>query len=201
MGTRMDLSRFQWLHKPSKFQIDNGALTVTTDPVTDFWQRTYYAFQHDNAHAFLLPVDEKEFSFTVRTVWEPKKLFDQCGVILYQDPDNWVKASVEYENEQYAHLGSVVTNLGYSDWATTQISSALHQMIYRLSRRGQDFLIENSENGEHFRQMRVLHMHQPISQARIGVYACSPLNSSIQVVFSDFVLGECLWKMYSNPDE
>jgi regulation of enolase protein 1 (concanavalin A-like superfamily) len=73
-------------------------------------------------------------------------------------------------------------------------------MAYRLSRRGQDFLIENSEDGKQFRQMRIFHMHEPIEAAHIGVYACSPLDSSIQAVFSDFELGECVWELYENPD-
>lgn len=25
--------------------------------------------------------------------------FDQCGIVMYLDSENWLKASVEYENE------------------------------------------------------------------------------------------------------
>jgi uncharacterized protein len=196
----MNYSQFSWMNQPAHFQITGDTLTMTTDPITDFWQRTYYGFQHDNAHAFLLPVSEKEFSFTVKTAWQPEKLFDQCGVILYQDADNWFKASVEYENEQYSRLGSVVTNLGFSDWATTDIESARHEMFYRLSRRGQDFLIENSPDETKFTQMRIFHMHHPLAQVNIGVYACSPLDSSIKAVFSEFSLGKCCWELYATPE-
>jgi regulation of enolase protein 1 (concanavalin A-like superfamily) len=67
---------------------------------------------------------------------------------MYQNSDNWVKASIEYENNELAKLGSVVTNLGYSDWATTDIPNKIVKIIwYRLSRRGPDFLIETSEDG------------------------------------------------------
>jgi regulation of enolase protein 1 (concanavalin A-like superfamily) len=197
----MDLSQFHWLNRPDDFKINGDSLTITTGPVTDFWQRTYYGFRHDNAHAFLLPVSETEFSFNVKAAWQPKKMFDQCGVILYQDADNWFKASVEYENEQFSKLGSVVTNLGYSDWATTDIESTRNEMTYRLSRRGQDFLIENSVDGRHFNQMRIFHMHQPVERINIGVYACSPLDSSIKAVFSGFELGKCQWELYVNPEE
>lgn len=201
MRADIDFSHFQWLNKPTQFQIKNGTLTFTTDPETDFWQRTYYGFQHDNAHVFYQVVGEKEFSFTVKTVWKPEKLFDQCGVVLYQDSNNWVKAAVEYENEKFSRLGSVVTNLGYSDWSTTDINSAQNSMFYRLSRREQDFLIENSETGDDFKQMRIFHMHQFIDQANIGVYACSPFNSSVHVFFSDFTLGKCLWKLHVDPEK
>ena len=198
---KMDLNHFHWLNQPDQFQIKNDALTIVTEPVTDFWQRTYYGFCHDNTHAFLVPVPQQEFSFTVKASWMPKKQFDQCGIILYQDDDNWCKASVEYDNEQFSRLGSVVTNLGYSDWATTDIDSACHDLCYRLSRRGQDFLIESSEDGQDFSQMRIFHMHTPIAQVNIGVYACSPLDSSIEAVFSDFALGDCTWALYVNPNE
>ncbi len=200
MASKMDLSQFRWIHQPNHYQIKNGDLTITTDPQTDFWQRTYYGFQHDNAHAFLLSLPEQEFSFIVKTAWEPKMLYDQCGVIFYQDSNNWVKASVEYENDRFSRLGSVVTNLGYSDWATTDIPSSKHQMVYRLSRRGQDFLIENSDDGLDFKQMRIFHMHSPIDLVNLGVYACSPLNSSFQALFSDFTLGKCTWELHVNQD-
>ena len=48
-------------------------------------------------------------------------------------------------------LGSVVTNNGYSDWATTDIAGC-ECIWYRLSRRGPDFLLEYSSNGLAFRQ-------------------------------------------------
>lgn len=55
-------------------------------------------------------------------------------------------------------MGSVVTNHGYSDWATTDISSDINSMWYRFSRRDSDYCIECSEDGINFRQMRIFHM-------------------------------------------
>jgi regulation of enolase protein 1 (concanavalin A-like superfamily) len=197
----IDLSNFKWINPPNKFNLTNSSLTIHTDPVTDFWQRTYYNFQHDNAHTFVAAFSEKEFSFTVRTSWKPSKLFDQCGIVMYQDADNWFKASVEFDNESFSRMGSVVTNLGYSDWATTDIDSTLNERWYRLSRRGQDFCIEQSLDGTDFKQMRIFHMHTPLDAVRIGVYACSPLESSMPATFTDFHFGECQWALYVNPDE
>jgi uncharacterized protein len=196
----MDLSKFHWIYPPKHFELGLDELNLQTDPDTDFWQRTYYGFRHDNAPAFLLPVSETEFSFSVQAQWTPAKLFDQCGVILYQDADNWFKASIEYESPQVSKLGSVVTNLGYSDWATTDIDSQKNEMFYRLSRRGQDFCVENSSDGRAFKQMRIFHMHQPMAEAQIGVYACSPLDCSMQVRFSEFTFGPCQWALHVNPE-
>ena len=136
---------------------------------------------------------EKFFSFTVKTEYASHHRFDQCGVVMYLDSENWLKASVEYENEEFQHLGSVVTNLGYSDWATTDIPASVKSMWYRLSRRGPDFCIECSEDGQTFRQMRICHLHAGADTIRFGIYACSPENSSFRAEFSHMAITECQW--------
>jgi regulation of enolase protein 1 (concanavalin A-like superfamily) len=61
-------------------------------------------------------------------------------------------------------------------------------------------LVENSEDGKHYKQMRIFHMHETIERANIGVYACSPLDSSITAVFSELSLGACLWEPYAETE-
>ena len=196
MENKINLNDFNWINQPSNFELDNDCLSIETEPETDLWQRTYYGFRNDNAPAFLTEI-EGDFTFTVKTSFDYKNQYDQCGIVLYQDSENWVKASIEYENETIARLGSVVTNLGYSDWATTDISATVTEMWYRFSRRGEDFYIEYSTDGENFKQMRVLHMHKPIVTARFGVYACSPLKSGFKAAFSEFRIGPCEWQLHN----
>ncbi|MDP4093206.1 MAG: DUF1349 domain-containing protein [Bacillota bacterium] len=195
----LDISRFYWINKPKEFKIETNKIIIITEPGTDFWQRTYYGFRNDNAHAFMMS-SEDNFTFTVLTQFNTKVMYDQCGVIVYQNSDNWFKASIEFENEKYQRLGSVVTNNGYSDWATTDISSGIKSMYYRLSRRGPDFLVENSEDGKNFKQMRVFHLFEGKREINFGVYACSPLESSFDAAFSEMQLSGCIWKEYVNPD-
>ena len=85
---------------------------------------------------------------------------------------------VEYENDEFQHLGSVVTNHGYSDWATTAISATVKTMWYRFSRREDDYCLECSPDGQTFSQMRVCHMRAAADEIRFGIYACSPEDSS-----------------------
>lgn len=188
------LKEFCWLNEPSRYSFDNG-LIIQTDPNTDFWQRTDCGFRNDNGHCLLKEV-QGDFSFTAHFEWEPKTLYDQCGVIVRLDEDNWIKASVELENSEISRLGSVVTNLGYSDWATTDIPSSTHSMGYRISLRGQDFLIENSFNGEQWAQMRIGHLHKAFSSINVGVYACSPLVSSFQCKINTIQLGVNEWLLH-----
>ena len=105
----------------------------------------------------LRSIEEKYFSFAVKTVFDSQHRFDQCGIAIYLDSDNWLKASSEYQDKHIQHLGSVVTNRGYSDWATSEIAAGIRTIWYRLSRRENDFRIESSLDGLRFSQMRISH--------------------------------------------
>ena len=144
------------------------------------------------------------FSFVVKADFaESHHRFDQCGIVMYLDSDNWLKGSIEYENEKFQHLGSVVTNNGYSDWATTAIPADIKSMWYRFSRREDDFCIECSRDGVEFSQMCICHMNKGKGTIRFGIYACSPEDSSFKAVFSDMKLTECQWMAHDGqqPDE
>ena len=171
----MNMESFRWTREPKSFLTENGTVSITTAPHTDLWQRTYYHFRNDNAPVLQMESREKFFSFIVKTSFaESHQRFDQCGIVMYLDSENWLKASVEYENEAYQHLGSVVTNHGYSDWATTEIPASVKSMWYRLSRREDDYCIECSEDGVRWKQMRICHMLEGAGAVRFGIYACSP---------------------------
>ena len=129
----------EWTRKPEEAEVTENGVVIVTQPHTDLWQRTYYHFRNDSAPVLQLRTREKFFSFVVHTEFESKVRFDQCGVAVYLDSENWLKASVEYENDKFQHLGSVVTNHGYSDWATTAIAADVKEMWYRFSRREDDY--------------------------------------------------------------
>lgn len=188
-----DTDALQWTRQPKDWLIERDRIEITTAPHTDLWQRTYYHFRNDNAPVLQMTTGEKFFSFTVKTAFASHHRFDQCGVVLYLNSENWLKASIEYENEAFQHLGSVVTNHGYSDWATTAIDAGIKSMWYRLSRREDDFCIECSTDGEHFSQMRVCHMWEATAEISFGIYACSPEDSSFTAVFTDMDVTECKW--------
>ena len=199
----MKSGTFKWTREPEAFKNDNGKIEIITKPNTDLWQRTYYHFQNDNAPVYQMETDDKYFSFVVKTEFDDShQRFDQCGIVLYLDSENWLKASIEYENDSFQHLGSVVTNHGYSDWATTVIDASVKIMWYRLSRREDDYCIECSKDGIHFEQMRVCHLHEGNGRIQFGIYACSPESSSFKAVFSNMELMECQWKAHDGqqPD-
>ena len=200
---KFDVSKLKWTRNPKEYEISDKKIEIVTLPHTDLWQETYYHFKNDNAPVLQLTTDERYFSFVVKTQFDSKHRFDQCGIVMYLDSQNWLKASIEYENERFQHLGSVVTNNGYSDWATTEIDANIKSMWYRLSRREDDYCIECSSDGIIFKQMRICHMHKGNGTISFGIYACSPEDSSFKAIFTDMEISECKWKAHDGqqPDK
>lgn len=193
---KIDTSKLFWIRQPENFLITDNKIEIITSPNTDLWQRTYYGFQNDNAPVLQTATAEKYFSFVIKTEFDSKTRFDQCGIVIYLDSENWLKASVEYENNSFQRLGSVVTNHGYSDWATTDIPADIKSVWYRLSRRESDYLIEFSYNGIDFKQMRICHLANGDQTINFGIYACSPEQSSFKATFTLMEITDCVWKKH-----
>ena len=183
---------FSWFNRPVDFQVDNG-LHITTGPETDFWQRTHYGFQNDNGHALLCDMSG-DFSMETAVRFTFKNRYDQCGLLLRLDTENWIKFSTEYETPQLSMLGSVVTNLGYSDWATTELDGDPGQMWYRISKNGPDFLLQASNDGRKWQQQRVAHLHAPCETIQAGLYACTPVDGRFSCTFDYLLIDENNWK-------
>ena len=168
--------QFYWFNQP-KYEVVADKLVVTTLPGTDFWQRTHYGFSKDNGHCLLTEM-KLDFLMEVKTSFSPNKQYDQCGLMVRIDQDNWIKTSVEFEPPGHSLLGSVVTNDGFSDWAMIDINRSINEMWFRIQSRGKDFLIEYSHSGSVWYQQRITHLHKDFIELNIGIYACSPMDSS-----------------------
>ena len=200
---KINTAEMKWTRAPRAYSVTEDRIEIITEPGTDLWQRTYYHFRNDNAPVLQLETDEEYFYFFFKTDFDSRVRFDQSGVVMYLDSDNWLKASVEYENGQIQRLGSVVTNNGYSDWASVDVDASVKSMWFRLSRRGQDFCVENSTDGVIYKQMRICHMFNAEKTVSFGIYACSPENSAFKAVFTNLELTECQWLPHDGqaPDE
>jgi regulation of enolase protein 1 (concanavalin A-like superfamily) len=182
---------FYWLNEPTIYRLGNG-LEIVTDEKTDFWQRTHYGFRRDDGHC-LLTDRAGDFSVLTHVEFRPMERYDQCGLIVRADAEYWIKTSTEYEDDRVSRLGSVVTNLGYSDWATQDVSSVQRERWYRISKRGSDFLIESSPDGRDWLQMRIAHLHATPVELAVGVYACSPIGKAFWCRFSLLEISENRW--------
>lgn len=195
-----------WSNRTENCQADRQGIQITSSPGTDLWQRTYYGFQVDNVPCLMMPMAHND-TFTVRARFDYRRRYDQCGVLLRHQAD-WFKASIEHESDTVARLGSVLTTNGYSDWATTDIAGCTERW-YRISRRGPDFRLEHSSDGHQFAQMRVFHLHSlgdtdlslcdqpadriPAGVVHLGVYACSPEDSTFTARFDQLQIDASTW--------
>jgi len=200
---KINPTQMKWIRAPKQYTVTDDKVEIMTEPRTDLWQRTYYHFRNDNAPVLQCETEEEYFSFVVKTSFDTKVRYDQSGVVLYLNSDNWLKASVEYENDQIQRLGCVVTNNGYSDWSSTDVDASIKTMWFRLSRRGQDFCVENSLDGVSFKQMRICHMFNVEKMISFGIYACSAEDSSFAATFTEMEMTECKWLAHDGqaPDE
>ena len=190
---KVNAKEMKWIREPKQYEVTEDRVEIITEPHTDLWQRTYYHFRNDNAPVLQLETGEQFFSFVVKTDFDTKVRYDQSGIVMYLDSDNWLKASMEFENDQIQRLGSVVTNNGYSDWSSVDVDASVKSIWFRFSRREDDFCIENSVDGVNFKQMRICHMFHAKEKINFGIYACSAEDSSFKATFTDMEITECKW--------
>lgn len=200
---KVNAKEMKWIREPKQYEVTEDKVEIITEPHTDLWQRTYYHFRNDNAPVLQLETGEQFFSFVVKNDFDTKVRYDQSGIVMYLDSDNWLKASMEFENDQIQRLGSVVTNNGYSDWSSVDVDASVKSIWFRFSRREDDFCIENSVDGVNFKQMRICHMFHAKEKINFGIYACSAEDSSFKATFTDMEITECKWLAHDGqaPDE
>lgn len=200
---KINVNELKWTREPKWYSITENRIEMITEPFTDLWQKTYYHFRNDNAPVLQMTTDKKYFSFVIRTEFDTKVRYDQSGIVMYLDSENWLKASMEYENDEIQRLGAVVTNNGYSDWSSVDVDASVKSIWFRLSRRENDFCIENSMDGKIFKQMRICHMFNIRDTIQFGIYACSAEKSSFKAIFTDMEVTECKWLPHDGqaPDE
>jgi regulation of enolase protein 1 (concanavalin A-like superfamily) len=169
-----------------------GVLTVSPAAKTDFWSNTFYGFpdpQPHNGHVAFVEV-VGDFVCSVSVTARPRARYDQAGlmVLVPGSTGDWLKASVEFIPDGPSHLGSVVTNGAFSDWATQDIElqrdaagAAFSAFDFRLRRLGCDYIVESRPGGAGhapWSQIRMAHLHADRVGApvRVGLYACSPIG-------------------------
>ena len=86
----INTSELKWTRAPKQYTVTEDKVEMITEPHTDLWQRTYYHFRNDNAPVFQMETDKKYFSFVVKTEFDTKVRYDQSGIVMYLDSENWL---------------------------------------------------------------------------------------------------------------
>jgi uncharacterized protein len=179
--------RLRWHCEPSRWSLDpvNRRLRIEPGGGTDFWQKTHYSFEADNGHLLSARTDG-DFVLTTKVRFYPVHQYDQAGLMVRISRSCWLKTSVEYEPHGSSRLGAVVTNHGYSDWSTQAFPATLQEVWLRIRREDSDYILDASQEGQAWEQIRMAHLHEdhPGATVGCGLYACSPKGAGYAADFS-----------------
>lgn len=195
MKKKVDTSLLSWTNKPTHAIVGKTKVIIESEPFTDLWSQTYFHTTKSNATLLTLPI-EQNFTFSAKVEFKFKRQFDQAGIILYANGDNYVKLCIEYMDETASLMSVVVTHHGFSDWSSFSVASGLSSMYFRLSCLDGDVKCENSGDGVHYKQMRIFHLRRREEKYQVGLFLASPLDSCFEAHFSELYIEDCVWKRY-----
>jgi regulation of enolase protein 1 (concanavalin A-like superfamily) len=131
--TKTDLiANMKWMNEPASWKRSGDRLLVRSRAKTDFWRKTFYGYITDNGHFFYVPVSG-DFVFQVRVNGEYAALYDQAGLMVRQNAENWVKCGTEFFDGQ--RHASVVFTRDFSDWSTMPDLSKTAPIWWRAVRK------------------------------------------------------------------
>lgn len=171
----------EWYNEPLHWKAEGAALTVTTGAKTDFWRTTHYGFIRDDGHFYYQTV-QGDFEFTAQFSGQYRDLYDQAGIMLRLDAENWLKCGVEFvEGIQQA---SVVVTRQFSDWSVTPMAANPPTFWLRIKRAGDAVEVFH---GQESALLRVAYF-PPVSPVQVGLMCASPQGDGFTVHFDHYQL-------------
>jgi regulation of enolase protein 1 (concanavalin A-like superfamily) len=179
------MTGMEWLNEPPAWREEAGALHIMTGERTDFWRRTHYGFIRDDGHARLIQA-EGDFAAEVAFRGAYSELYDQAGLMLRLDAENWIKAGIEFVSGR--RMLSVVVTREVSDWSTMPCPSDADWIRLRLTRIGSAVHVHWAEAIEpaSWRMLRLAFF--PEGQAGVGPMCCSPQRAGFEASFRGFAI-------------
>ncbi len=172
----------QWFNPPAAWQVREDGLEVTSAPKSDFWRKTHYGFTRDNGHFFYQEV-RGDFTCEVRVNGQYKDLYDQAGLMLRVDEENWIKTGIEYF-DQLQHASAVVTR-EFSDWSVSELPGQPASFWLRVTRKAEAVEIFFSLDGQNHTLLRLAYL-VPAEVTQVGLMCASPDGSGFTTIFEDF---------------
>lgn len=169
----------RWTNEPVLTRVTDEGLAVTAVEGSDAWRTTSYGFVHDSEHALLRPLADGqavEVSFRV----DLPEQFDQAGVFLKVDEENWIKAGVE-RSDGTESLGAVVTR-GESDWSLAPVPEWVGRVAtIRASLSNDAVTIRARVDDGPWLLVRVAPL--PSASVSAGPFCCAPSRAGLTVQF------------------
>lgn len=185
-GLKKVLANARWYGEPAEWQLSDDVLTLTTGNKTDFWQDTFYGFRRDDGHFLGVPIDS-DFSAIVTFEAQYEELYDQAGLMMRGDSENWLKAGIEYTDD-ITNFSVVVTRDGRSDWSVIGVPKTSGPQQIRLTRIGNAVIVHYLGRDNSWQLMRLADFPKQ-ADVHVGPMACSPERAGLKVQFHGVQIG------------
>lgn len=176
------LDKMNWFNEPSSWDINNNTLTMTVTPHCDYWRISHYGFTVDDAPFFFAEYGG-EFETKVKISGDYKVRFDQAGLMIRLDHENYIKAGIEFVDGKY-NISTVVTHTT-SDWSVITLNEPVAHIWIKAIRRLDAIEVFYSFDNKTYHMMRNAWM-QANTPLKIGMFAASPDGEGFQARFSNF---------------
>lgn len=168
----------EWFNEPAEWS-QADALTVRVEADTDFWRVTGNGVVRDNGHIHGRVVSG-DCTVTATFSAALTAEFDQVGVALRIDADNWIKTGVELVAGELQ--ASVVVTRGFSDWSVLPIP-AFDRMTIKAERHGDAVLVHYRLNGDEPTIFLRKAYFPPNLPALVGVMGAAPMGPGFTATF------------------
>ena len=182
MTMAQTLEKMQWFNEPESWEIKDGTLLMDVTPQSDYWRISHYGFTVDDA-PFLYTLRGGEFEVKVKVSGEYKTRFDQAGLMIRIDHENYLKTGIEYVDGKY-NLSAVVTH-HTSDWSVVQLDKPVPFVWIKAVRRLDAVEVFYSFDNKEYIMMRNCWM-QDNTPVMVGLMAASPDGDGFKAKFEHF---------------
>ena len=182
MTTAQTLEKMQWFNEPESWEIKDETLLMDVTPQSDYWRISHYGFTVDDA-PFLYTLRGGEFEVKVKVSGEYKTRFDQAGLMIRIDHENYLKTGIEYVDGKY-NLSAVVTH-HTSDWSVVQLDKPVPFVWIKAVRRLDAVEVFYSFDDKEYIMMRNCWM-QDNTPVMVGLMAASPDGDGFKAKFEHF---------------
>lgn len=178
------LDRMQWFNEPEEWSIKGNTLTMEVTPQSDYWRISHYGFTVDDA-PFLYTTRGGEFEVKVKISSDYKVRFDQAGLMLRIDEENYIKTGIEFVDGKY-NLSAVVTHTT-SDWSVIELDEPVEYVWIKAVRRLDAVEIFYSFDDENYTMMRNCWL-QDNKPVMVGMMAACPDGNGFKATFEEFTI-------------
>lgn len=153
-------------------------------PQSDYWRISHYGFTVDDA-SFLYGIYGGEFEVKVKISGEYRVRFDQAGLMLRIDKENYIKTGIEFVDGKY-NLSTVVTH-HTSDWSVIALPEPVDFIWIKAVRRLDAVEIFYSFDDKEYVMMRNCWLKDN-TPVKVGMMAACPDGNGFKARFENFTV-------------